>query len=383
MSFLDNIKEEKQKKVAENWFKFGERAVDPEKKIEYYTQSLEANPGNPVVWTAKGRALEALKRFQEARKCYVRARELEPVFRSELEAETESVEMLESQDEREKSGELKETIKEFRELTPEAASEVTSETTPEATSEAIPEATSETTPKVTSEVIPEAIPEAILEAIPEATSETTQKVTSEAIPEAIPKATSEAIPEVTGQDTEVEIEKEPKKIERIAFEMPKKVEKPDIWAAPQPEIKKMENEMLGSEKSSINVEKEDPEKEWIKTGEAVKQETGEEKISEEPEIKMAPEVKIPAVENAFPKKEIETKDIEAVESGIAVGTFSSGKKEIVEMMSKEPDKEVNYVNIRISWGEAIKFWLAGAVAMLLVWVLVFVLFSSLMGVSLF
>lgn len=339
MSFLDNIKEEKQKKVAENWFKFGERAVDPEKKIEYYTQSLEANPGNSVAWAAKGRALEALKRFQEARKCYVRARELEPVFRSELEAETESVEKLESQDEGEKGGELKETIKEFRELTPEAASEVTSETTP--------------------------------------------KVTSEAIPEAIPETTSEAIPEVTGQDTEVEIEKEPKKIERIAFEMPKKVEKPDTWAAPQPEIKKMEYEMPGSEKSSINVEKEDPEKEWIKTGEAVKQETGEEKISGEPEIKMAPEVKIPAVENAFPKKEIEKKDIEAVESGIVVGTFSSGKKEIAEMMSKEPDKEVNYVNIRISWGEAIKFWLAGAVAMLLVWVLVFVLFSSLMGVSLF
>jgi len=315
MSFLDNIKEEKQKKVAENWFKFGERAVDPEKKIEYYTQSLEANPGNPVVWIAKGRALEALKRFQEARKCYSRARELEPVFRSELEAETESVEMLESQDEREKDGELKKTKEEFRELNPEA--------------------------------------------------------------------TLEATPEVTGKDTEVEIEKQPKKIERIAFEMPKKVEKPDTWAAPQPEIKKMDNEMPESEKSSINVEKEDPEKEWIKTGEAVKQETGEEKISGEPEIKMAPEVKIPAVENAFPKKEIETKDIEAVESGIAVGTFSSGKKEIAEMMSKEPDKEMNYVNIRISWGEAIKFWLAGAVAMLLVWVLVFVLFSSLMGVSLF
>ncbi len=343
MSFLDNIKEEKQKKVAENWFKFGERAVDPEKKIEYYTQSLEANPGNPVAWIAKGRALEALKRFQEARKCYARARELEPVFRSELEAETESVEKLESQDEREKGGELKKTKEEFRELNPEVTSEVTSETIPEVTSDTIPEVTSE----------------------------------------AKPEATSKATPEVTGKDTEVEIEKQPKKIERIAFEMPKKVEKPDTWTAPQPEIKKMENEMPGSEKSSINVEKEDPEKEWIKTGEAVKQETGEKKISGEPEIKMAPEVKIPAVENAFPKKEIETKDIEAVESGIAVGTFSSGKKEIAEMMSKEPDKEMNYVNIRISWGEAIKFWLAGAVAMLLVWVLVFVLFSSLMGVSLF
>ena len=335
MSFLDNIKEEKQKKVAENWFKFGERTEDPEKKIEYYTRSLEANPGNAVAWAAKGRVLEALKRFQEARKCYVRARELEPVFRSELEAETESVETLESQDEREKGGELKETKEEFREL------------------------------------IPEAIPKATSEAIPEATSES------------IPEATSEATPEVTGQDTEVEIEKEPKKIERIAFEMPKKVEKPDTWAAPQPEIKKMETEMLGSEISSINVEKEDPEKEWIKTGEAVKQETGEEKISGEPEIKTVPEVKIPAVENAFPKKEIETKDSEAVESGTAVGTFSSGKKERPEIMSKELGKEVNYVNIRISWGEAIKFWLAGAVAMLLVWVLVFVLFSSLMGVSLF
>lgn len=78
MGLMDDVKTKKKQKEAENWFNMGIKSQDPEKKLDYFTRSLELDPNNVSAWLKKGRILEDLGRFDEAKRSYDRATLLDP-----------------------------------------------------------------------------------------------------------------------------------------------------------------------------------------------------------------------------------------------------------------------------------------------------------------
>ncbi|WP_406659664.1 tetratricopeptide repeat protein [Methanolobus sp. ZRKC3] len=80
MGMLDEVKSKKKEKAAENWFKMAEGAKTPEKQIEYYTRSLDSNPYNAEAWFRKGRILEKMGNFEEAKRSFDLAIEIDPDY---------------------------------------------------------------------------------------------------------------------------------------------------------------------------------------------------------------------------------------------------------------------------------------------------------------
>ncbi|WP_094228021.1 tetratricopeptide repeat protein [Methanolobus psychrotolerans] len=80
MGMLDDVKSKKKQKAAENWMKMADTAKTIEKQIEYYTKSLDIDPYNAEAWFKKGRCLEKLGRFEEAKKCFDLAIEIDPDY---------------------------------------------------------------------------------------------------------------------------------------------------------------------------------------------------------------------------------------------------------------------------------------------------------------
>ena len=78
MGLMDDIKSKKKQKEAENWFNMGIKTPDPEKKLDYFTRSLELEPNNVSAWVKKGRILEDMGKFDEAKRSYDRATLLDP-----------------------------------------------------------------------------------------------------------------------------------------------------------------------------------------------------------------------------------------------------------------------------------------------------------------
>ncbi len=80
MGLMDDVKSKKKQKEADNWFNMGIKSQDPEKKLDYFTRSLELEPNNISAWLKKGRILEEMGRFDEAKKSYDRATLLNPAL---------------------------------------------------------------------------------------------------------------------------------------------------------------------------------------------------------------------------------------------------------------------------------------------------------------
>ncbi|WP_340818847.1 tetratricopeptide repeat protein [Methanolobus sp. WCC4] len=80
MGMLDDVKAKKKQKAAENWMKMADSAKTIEKQIEYYTKSLDIDPYNAEAWFKKGKGLEKLGRFEEAKKCFDLAIEIDPDY---------------------------------------------------------------------------------------------------------------------------------------------------------------------------------------------------------------------------------------------------------------------------------------------------------------
>lgn len=80
MGMLDEVKSKKKQKAAENWFKMAEGAKTPEKQVEYYTRSLDVNPYNAEAWFRKGRTLEKMGNFEEAKRSFDLAIEVDPDY---------------------------------------------------------------------------------------------------------------------------------------------------------------------------------------------------------------------------------------------------------------------------------------------------------------
>lgn len=78
MGLMDDVKSKKKQKEAENWFNMGVKSQDPEKKLDYFSRSLELDPNNVSAWLKKGRILEDMGRFDEAKRSYDRATLLDP-----------------------------------------------------------------------------------------------------------------------------------------------------------------------------------------------------------------------------------------------------------------------------------------------------------------
>ncbi len=78
MGLMDDVKSKKKQKEAENWFNMGIKTPDPEKKLDYFTRSLELEPNNVSAWVKKGRILEDMGKFDEAKRSYDRATLLDP-----------------------------------------------------------------------------------------------------------------------------------------------------------------------------------------------------------------------------------------------------------------------------------------------------------------
>lgn len=87
MGLMDDVKSKKKQKEAENWFNMGIKSQDPEKKLDYFTRSLELEPNNVSAWLKKGRILEDMGRFDEAKKSYDRATLLDPALDIRLKEE--------------------------------------------------------------------------------------------------------------------------------------------------------------------------------------------------------------------------------------------------------------------------------------------------------
>ncbi|WP_292467555.1 tetratricopeptide repeat protein [Methanolobus sp.] len=90
MGMLDDVKAKKKQKSADNWMKMAESAKTIEKQIEYYTKSLDIDPYNAEAWIKKGKSLEKLGRFEEAKKCFDIAVEIEPAYNDLTETKYES-----------------------------------------------------------------------------------------------------------------------------------------------------------------------------------------------------------------------------------------------------------------------------------------------------
>ena len=80
MGMLDDIKSKNKQKAAEKWMQMGDSAKTTEKQVEYYTKSLDIDPYNAEAWFKKGKSLEKLGRFEDARKCFDLAIEVDPDY---------------------------------------------------------------------------------------------------------------------------------------------------------------------------------------------------------------------------------------------------------------------------------------------------------------
>lgn len=80
MGMLDDIKSKNKQKAAEKWIQMGDSAKTTEKQVEYYAKSLDIDPYNAEAWFKKGKSLEKLGRFEEARKCFDLAIEVDPDY---------------------------------------------------------------------------------------------------------------------------------------------------------------------------------------------------------------------------------------------------------------------------------------------------------------
>jgi hypothetical protein len=80
MGMLDDVKSKKKQKAAENWIKMGDSAKTAEKQVEYYTKSLDINPYSAEAWFKKGKALEKMGHFEEAKKSFDLAIEVDPDY---------------------------------------------------------------------------------------------------------------------------------------------------------------------------------------------------------------------------------------------------------------------------------------------------------------
>ena len=77
---LNEVKSKGKIKAAQNWLKLAENAKTPEKQVEYYTKALDANPYNAEAWFRKGRILEKMGNFEEAKRCFDLATEIDPDY---------------------------------------------------------------------------------------------------------------------------------------------------------------------------------------------------------------------------------------------------------------------------------------------------------------
>ncbi|MDY0386708.1 MAG: tetratricopeptide repeat protein [Methanolobus sp.] len=82
MGMLDDVKSKKKQKAAENWMNMAESAKTLEKQIEYYSKSLDIDPYNAEAWFNKGKCLEKLGQFEEAKKCLDLAVEIDPDYQA-------------------------------------------------------------------------------------------------------------------------------------------------------------------------------------------------------------------------------------------------------------------------------------------------------------
>jgi hypothetical protein len=80
MGMLNDVKSKGKMKAAQNWLKMAENAKTPEKQVEYYTKALDANPYNAEAWFRKGRVLEKMGNFEEAKRCFDLAIEIDPDY---------------------------------------------------------------------------------------------------------------------------------------------------------------------------------------------------------------------------------------------------------------------------------------------------------------
>nr|WP_321498943.1 tetratricopeptide repeat protein [uncultured Methanolobus sp.] len=90
MGMLDDVKSKKKQKAAENWIKMGDSAKTVEKQVEYYTKSLDIDPYSAEAWFKKGKALENMGRFEEAKKCFDLAIEVDPDYQGLIGASKDS-----------------------------------------------------------------------------------------------------------------------------------------------------------------------------------------------------------------------------------------------------------------------------------------------------
>lgn len=77
MGMIDEVRSKNKLKAAHNWIKMAENAKDPGKQVEYYTKALDANPYNAEAWFRKGRILEGMGNFEEAKRCFDLAVEID------------------------------------------------------------------------------------------------------------------------------------------------------------------------------------------------------------------------------------------------------------------------------------------------------------------
>ncbi|HII00958.1 TPA: hypothetical protein HA351_04655 [Methanosarcinaceae archaeon] len=120
------------------------------------------------------------------------------------------------------------------------------------------------------------------------------------------------------------------------------------------EEKPLRNQAPGKPYGLINLENE-PAEMPVKTKE----------LKEETETEMSGSKKLPE----------EGKNMKR-DTGTNYGSMAEPERGTAQNRIHEYGSE-NYINIRISWGEAIKFWLAGVVAMFIVWLVFLTLFGSL------
>jgi tetratricopeptide (TPR) repeat protein len=80
MGMLKDVKSKGKMKAAQNWLKMADNAKTPEKQVEYYTKALDANPYNAEAWFRKGRVLEKMGNFEEAKRCFDLAIEIDPDY---------------------------------------------------------------------------------------------------------------------------------------------------------------------------------------------------------------------------------------------------------------------------------------------------------------
>ena len=94
MGLMDDVKSKKKQKEAENWFNMAIKSPDLERKLDYFTRSLELEPNNVSAWLKRGRILEDMGRFDEAKRSYDRASLLDPA----LEIHTKKVNPIPEED---------------------------------------------------------------------------------------------------------------------------------------------------------------------------------------------------------------------------------------------------------------------------------------------